>query len=57
MANEFKTYSLSDLEKILKHSRRTLYKYIQDGILPAVKIGREWRVSEEELRKLLTPKK
>lgn len=54
---EIKTYTLQELTQILKLTRRTLYRYIQAGTLPAVKVGREWRISEEALKDMLTPKK
>lgn len=55
--SEIKTYDLHQLEEVLHLSRRTLYRYIKDGKLPAVKLGSEWRITEEALKDLLTPKK
>ena len=31
-------------------TRRTIYTYIQKKTLPAVKIGKEWRVKESDLQ-------
>lgn len=48
-----KLYTLEEVSKIVMVTRRTLYKYINDGKLDAVKIGREWRVSEDNLNDFL----
>ena len=48
-----KLYTLEEVSKIVMVTRRTLYKYINDGKLDAVKIGREWRVSEDSLNDFL----
>lgn len=55
--NEIKTYTLHQVEEILHLSRRTLYRYIKENKLPAVKIGSEWRITEAALAELLTPTK
>ena len=44
-------YTLSDLIEILGVSRVTLHKYIKQGKLRAFKLGNQWRVTEEELKK------
>lgn len=46
-------FTLADLEKILKLSRRTLLKYVGDGRLKGVKIGNRWTVSRENLEKFI----
>lgn len=45
-----KTYTLEEVEDILKVTRRTIYNYIKNGDLKAVKIGKYWRVSETNLQ-------
>jgi excisionase family DNA binding protein len=47
---EIKVYTLDEVADILKVSRRTLYTYVKEGKLPAVKMGKYWRVSEENLK-------
>lgn len=47
---EIKVYTLDEVAKILKVTKRTIYNYIKGGQLVAVKIGREWRVTERELK-------
>jgi len=50
---EIKLYTLEEVADILKITRRTLYNYIKAGKLPAVKMGKYWRVSEEKLQDLI----
>lgn len=45
-----RVYTLDEVAEALKITRRTLYTYVKDGKLKAVKIGREWRVSEAALQ-------
>lgn len=35
--------------KFLRVSRLTLMKYVQEGKIPAQKLGRQWRFSKEAL--------
>ena len=44
-----KVYSLEEVADILQLTRRTLYNYIKDGKLQAVKMGKYWRVTEKNL--------
>lgn len=39
--------------KILKVDRRTVYKYLRSGELPAAKIGDTWRIRQEDLDKFI----
>ena len=54
MARELITYTLDEVADILKLTKRTLYTYIKKGQLRAVKFGKYWRVSPEELESFLT---
>ena len=47
---EPKLYSISDLAKILNLHPKTILRFIHDGKIKARKIGRSWRVSEENLK-------
>lgn len=51
-----KVYTLKEVEELLKVSNRTLLNYIKAGKLNAVKIGRKWMVTEENIKKLLDGK-
>lgn len=50
---EMKTYTILELTEILKVTRRGIYNWIKSGKLKAVKVGREWRVTEEGLQDFL----
>lgn len=46
-------YTLDEIAEMLRITRRTLYTYIKEGKLQAVKIGKYWRVSETNLQSFL----
>lgn len=46
-------YTLDEIAEMLHITRRTLYTYIKEGKLQAVKIGKYWRVSETNLQAFL----
>lgn len=51
---EFKPmYTLKEVEEIIKVSQRTIYTYIENGTLKAVKVGGRWKVTEEALKEFL----
>jgi hypothetical protein len=50
MMTNLNTYTLEEVSDILKVTRRTIYNYIKNGDLKAVKIGKYWRVSETNLK-------
>lgn len=52
--NEIKVYTLLEVADILKVTRRSIYSYIKSGKLKAVKMGKYWRVKEEDLRDFLS---
>lgn len=54
MADTLKVYTLEELVEILHVTRRTLYTYIKEGNLKAVKMGKYWRVREDQLRDFLS---
>ncbi|MDF9409553.1 helix-turn-helix domain-containing protein [Pelotomaculum isophthalicicum JI] len=45
-----KVYTLDEVAEVLKLKKVTLYNYIRSGKLPAAKFGRDYRVTEEDLR-------
>jgi excisionase family DNA binding protein len=51
---DIKIYALDEVANILKVTRRTLYTYVNEGKLKAVKIGKYWRVSEEALKHFIS---
>ncbi len=46
-------YTPEEVALNLKVSRKTVYNWIKEGRLQAVKVGHFWRISETELRRLL----
>ena len=42
-----------DVKGYLKISRATLYKLLQEGRIPAYKVGSQWRFRKEKLDKWL----
>lgn len=51
--DDVRMYSLTELEKILGVSHRTLQTWVKTEKLPAVKIGGHWRVTEATVRSLV----
>lgn len=47
---ELKIYTATEVCEILKVTKRTLYNYLRAGQIKAVKIGREWRFTEESVK-------
>jgi len=45
--------NLVEAARFLKVNRNTLLKYVQEGSIPAQKIGRQWRFSRRALLKWL----
>jgi excisionase family DNA binding protein len=50
---DLKLYTIKEITEILKVSQRTIYNYIKNGNLKAVKIGKYWRIKKEDLQRLL----
>ena len=46
--------TVKEVADLLKTTRQQIRKMIQSGELPAVKVGREWRILEEQIQNLLT---
>jgi excisionase family DNA binding protein len=43
------TYTIEQLQKILKLSDRTIFRLLKDGKITGFKIGREWRFQESDI--------
>lgn len=50
---DIKVYTTDEVQAILKVTRRTLYRYIKAGQIKTVKLGREYRITEEALKDFL----
>ncbi|MFO8059223.1 MAG: Uma2 family endonuclease [Bacillota bacterium] len=46
-------HTVQEVAELLKLSRRSVYRMIEAGRLEAVKVGREWRISDDSLASLL----
>jgi excisionase family DNA binding protein len=53
---EFKLYTINEIAEILRVTQRTIYNYIKEHELPAIKIGKHWRVRHEQLEQFLQKK-
>jgi len=50
---DLKVYTPEEAAKILKLSPKTVRKYLREGELKGAKLGKEWRITEEQLREFL----
>ncbi len=48
---ESKLFTIQEVCEILGISRRTVYRYIQDGRINAIKAGRDYRFTPEEIER------
>lgn len=51
-----KVYTLDEVAEILSVTKRTVYSYVKDGKLEAVKVGKFWRVRKDQLDRFLEGK-
>lgn len=45
-------YDIDYLVAWLGKTRRTIYKYIEQGRLNAIKVGGTWKITEEEIERI-----
>ena len=57
LKTEQKLLTIPELETILRTTRRTIYKWIDNGEIRAFKVGRSWRVDMEDLKAFLMSRK
>ena len=48
-----KLLTTQEVADYLGLTRRTIYTFVQEGTLRAVKVGREWRIKESELEAVI----
>ena len=54
MSNEnIQVYTVKEVARLLKTTCQQVRRMIQNGELVAVKVGREWRISDERLKEFL----
>lgn len=51
--SDIKVYTTEEAIKVLKVTKRTLYNYIKAGQIKAIKVGRDWRITEDALKNFL----
>ncbi|RKD31389.1 DNA-binding protein [Thermohalobacter berrensis] len=51
--NNDEIMTISEVAKYLKISEVTTYKFVQEGKIPAFKIGRHWRVKKSDLMEFI----
>lgn len=51
--SDIKIYTVNEALEVLKVTQRTLYRYIKAGQIKAIKLGREYRITEEALKDFL----
>jgi len=49
MAQEEEIMTLKEVAQYLKIKERTIYKWAQNGKIPAIKLGSTWRFRKEEV--------
>lgn len=50
---DLRLYTITEIEKILGVTHKTVENYIKGGKLKAVKIGGKWKVTEDTLRRFV----
>ena len=50
---ENKTYTVSDVARIMHMTERTIRNYLKDGILKGTRVGGQWRFSRDDLEDLI----
>ncbi len=48
-----KLYTIDEVAEYLRVTRRTIYRYIEQGKLPAYRVGDSWRFSDEDISEYL----
>jgi excisionase family DNA binding protein len=52
-ATESRFVTVAEVAKLLRVSNMTVYRLVQAGQLPAVRVGRSYRIREEDIDKYL----
>jgi len=57
METDNKIMTISQVAKYLQISEVTTYKLVQEGKIPAFKVGRHWRVVKDDLNQFIEKQK
>jgi len=55
--NNDEIMTVTEVAQYLKISEMTTYKFVQEGKIPAFKIGRHWRVKRSDLSEFIEKQK
>jgi excisionase family DNA binding protein len=47
---KYRLYTIKEIEPVIGKSRQSIIRYINEGKLKAIKLGNQWRISEEALK-------
>ena len=50
---KLEVYTVEECAEILKVTKRTIYKYVNEGSLRASKVGRDWRITDAAIQAFL----
>lgn len=53
MTDEKVFFTVLEISKILQISKMTVYRLLNEGKLPSIKVGRSFRIHKDEVEKLL----
>ena len=46
-------YNIDQVAEMLRLCRITVFRYIKSGKINAIKIGREWRIKQDEIDRIM----
>ncbi len=55
--NQDEIMTITEVAEYLKISEMTTYKFVQEGKIPAFKVGRHWRVQRSDLKEFMEKQK
>ena len=48
-----KMYNIDQVAEMLRLCRITVFRYIKSGKIKAIKIGKEWRIKQDEIDRIM----
>lgn len=45
-------FTIQEVADILRVHRMTIFRHLQDGTIKGIRVGKSWRISEEELERI-----
>ncbi|OGE81332.1 MAG: hypothetical protein A2826_02120 [Candidatus Doudnabacteria bacterium RIFCSPHIGHO2_01_FULL_43_23] len=56
MATQDKILTVSQIAKFFGVSQKTVWEWCKKGLLPAFKIGKDWKIRQSDLQKMIHQK-